>query len=85
MTAAVLLGATHKHDNESPAGLLQHLTGVLNDMRLGGFATCLCAEFAANGTLTVANAGHLAPYRNGEELELDSAFPLGIGASPGNS
>jgi Stage II sporulation protein E (SpoIIE) len=81
MTAAVLLGAAQKREDESPAALLQHLNGVLNDMRLGGFATCLCAELTANGTLTVANAGHLAPYRNGEELKLDSAFPLGIEAA----
>jgi hypothetical protein len=83
MTAAVLLGAAQKRENESPAALLRHLNGVLKEMRLEGFATCLCAELTANGTLTVANAGHLAPYRNGEELKLDSAFPLGIAADPG--
>ena len=80
MTAAVLLGAAQKREDESPAALLQHLNGVLNDMHLGGFATCLCAELTANGTLTVANAGHLAPYRNGEELPVPGGLPLGIAA-----
>jgi serine phosphatase RsbU (regulator of sigma subunit) len=47
-------------------------------MRLGGFATCLCAQLTPAGTLTVANAGHLAPYRNGEEVKIDSGLPLGI-------
>jgi serine phosphatase RsbU (regulator of sigma subunit) len=47
-------------------------------MRLGGFATCLCAELTTAGALSVANAGHLAPYRNGKEMEIDSGFPLGI-------
>jgi serine phosphatase RsbU (regulator of sigma subunit) len=28
--------------------------------------------------LTVANAGHLPPYRNGEELAVDAGLPLGI-------
>jgi serine phosphatase RsbU (regulator of sigma subunit) len=28
--------------------------------------------------MTIANAGHLSPYRNGEEVVVDSGFPLGI-------
>ncbi|HWG19510.1 MAG TPA: PP2C family protein-serine/threonine phosphatase [Terracidiphilus sp.] len=78
MTAAVLIGAAQRRDNESPAALLLHLNNVLADMRLGGFATCLCADLSAEGSLTLANAGHLAPYRNGEELPLESCLPLGI-------
>jgi serine phosphatase RsbU (regulator of sigma subunit) len=78
MTAAVLLGATQQHENDSPAALLQHLNRVLTGMHLGGFATCLCAELTAAGALTVANAGHLAPYRNGEEVKIESGLPLGI-------
>ena len=31
-----------------------------------------------DGSLTLANAGHLSPYRNGEELTLDNGLPLGI-------
>jgi len=83
MTAAVLLGAAQKRENESPAALLRHLNGVLNDMRLGGFATCVCAELTANATLTIANAGHLAPYRNGSEVSVPSGLPLGIVAEAG--
>lgn len=78
MTAAVLLGAAQKRESESPAALLRLLNGVLKEMRLGGFATCLCAELTANGTLTVANAGHLAPYRNGSEMSVSSGMPLGL-------
>ena len=44
----------------------------------GGFITCLCARIGADGNLILANAGHLAPYRNGEEIELESGLPLGI-------
>lgn len=78
MTGAVLLGAAQEHDSDSPAALLEHLNRVLTNMHLGGFATCLCAELSATGKLMVANAGHLAPYRNGEEMMLSSGLPLGI-------
>jgi serine phosphatase RsbU (regulator of sigma subunit) len=81
MSAAVLLGAAQQHDDDSPAALLAHLNRVLTNMRLGGFATCLCAELTAAGTITIANAGHLAPYRNGEEAQLESGLPLGIAST----
>jgi hypothetical protein len=78
MTAAVLIGAAQRRNDESPAALLAHLNQVLAEMRLGGFATCLCADLSPEGALTVANAGHLAPYRNGEEVMIESGLPLGI-------
>jgi serine phosphatase RsbU (regulator of sigma subunit) len=42
------------------------------------FATCLCARVYANGKMTVANAGHLNPYRDGREMELAADLPLGV-------
>ena len=33
-----------------------------------------------DGSLTVANAGHLAPHLNGEELPLENGLPLGLSA-----
>jgi serine phosphatase RsbU (regulator of sigma subunit) len=42
------------------------------------FATCLCARIFPDGTLIVANAGHLSPYRDGRELELKPNLPLGV-------
>jgi hypothetical protein len=78
MTAAVLLGAAERRENDLPAELLRHLNLVLCDMRLGGFATCLCADISADGALVVADAGHLPPYRDGREIEIDSGLPLGI-------
>ena len=44
----------------------------------GHFATCLAAEIDPDGTMRIANAGHLQPYLNGEEMELDGALPLGL-------
>ncbi len=78
MTAAVLIGAAQRRDEESPAELLRHLNLVMVDMQVSGFATCLCVEISADGVLTLANAGHLAPYRDGKEIPVESGLPLGI-------
>jgi Stage II sporulation protein E (SpoIIE) len=78
MTAAMLLGATESHDNDSPSTLLGHLNHVFKHSGLGGFATCLCLDVRADGQATFANAGQLAPYRNGKELQCDPGLPLGI-------
>jgi sigma-B regulation protein RsbU (phosphoserine phosphatase) len=58
------------------AGLNESLVGHTG----GGFIPCVCARFDANGMI-VANAGHVAPYRNGAEVEMDSGLPLGVVAS----
>jgi serine phosphatase RsbU (regulator of sigma subunit) len=78
MTAAVLLGAAERREDDSPSELLRHLNLVLSDMRLGGFATCLCADLAPDGILRLANAGHLPPYRAALEVPLASDLPLGL-------
>jgi len=78
MTAALLIGAAKGRMSDSPAQLLQHLNLVLSDSRVGGFTTCLCADLVPDGTVVFANAGHLAPYRNGEEVLIDPGLPLGI-------
>jgi serine phosphatase RsbU (regulator of sigma subunit) len=44
----------------------------------GGLATCLCARITRDGSLAVANAGHLAPWLNGLEIEVPHDLPLGI-------
>jgi phosphoserine phosphatase RsbU/P len=80
MTATLLLGAAAARDSDAPASLLHHLNRVLRENHLSGFATCLCADIASNGTVMTANAGHLPPYRNGEELPIDSGLPLGVAA-----
>ncbi len=78
MAAALLLGAAAARDLDSPADLLSHLNRVLCENHLSGFATCLCADVTLNGTVTLANAGHLPPYCDGREIVLDSGLPLGI-------
>ncbi len=44
----------------------------------GGFTTCLVLRIDPDGTLTAANAGHIAPYLNGKELLLENGLPLGL-------
>jgi sigma-B regulation protein RsbU (phosphoserine phosphatase) len=62
----------------SPAEILTRLNRHLEGSVKGGFVTCLCARLASDGRLTMANAGHLAPYLNGTELTTKNGLPLGI-------
>jgi serine phosphatase RsbU (regulator of sigma subunit) len=83
MLGTLIVGAAGAlaQENLAPAEMLDRLNRHLCGRTDGGFATCLCAEIGADGRLVLANAGHLAPYRNGQELPLDSELPLGIAAS----
>ena len=85
MTASLLLGAAEGHEADSPAVLLAHLNHAMLAGNVGGFATCLCAELSADGTLTLANAGHLPPYRNGSEIDIPGSLPLGLNPDAGYS
>ena len=80
MTAALLIGAAEKRESDSPTELLRHLNLVLCDSHVGGFATCLCADLAADGAIVAASAGHLAPYFNGAEMAIENDLPLGLNA-----
>jgi hypothetical protein len=80
MMVSVLVGAiraeaTHTID---PASILASLNERMYGRSQGGFTTCLCLHLTAQGDLTIATAGHLSPYRDGLELTLDPALPLGI-------
>jgi hypothetical protein len=80
MNGVLAIGALRTLASEelSPGPLLQRLNAEIAGSQDGGFITCLCAHITPDGSATLANAGHLAPYRNGEEVELDSGLPLGI-------
>jgi len=80
MTGTLVLGGLRSlaQENLSPSQILYRLNNQLATSPDGGFVTCICARIAPDGSLTLANAGHLAPYRNGDECELDSGLPLGI-------
>lgn len=61
-----------------PAQLMSRLNEEIVRAGHGGFITCLIARIETDGRLTLANAGHLLPYRNGDEVELAPGLPLGI-------
>jgi hypothetical protein len=80
MLGTLLVGAANAlaKENLPPAQMLSRLNESLYGQTDRGFATCLCALLAPDGTLSIANAGHLPPYRNGRELSCESGLPLGI-------
>lgn len=81
MNASSLVGALRNEPSHNPATVLEHLNQVMLGATSGAiaaFATCLCARIYPNGEMTIANAGHLSPYRDGREMELAACLPLGI-------
>ncbi len=82
MTVSLIVGALRAfaETTSDPAALLAALNRHLHGRLRGGFCTCIAIRVGPGGTCLIANAGHLAPYRNGEEIPLESCFPLGIAA-----
>jgi len=80
MLVSALVGSirTAADDTHAPDEVLQRLNERLVGRTQGGFTTALAAYIAADGTMTIANAGHLPPYLDSEEVELDGALPLGF-------
>jgi serine phosphatase RsbU (regulator of sigma subunit) len=83
MTGALAIGAlrTLAAENYSPGTLLTRLNRQMLSTQESGFITCLCLRISTAGAVTLANAGHLSPYRSGEEIEIDSGLPLGLFAA----
>src|SRR3984957_7279219 len=79
MTVSMLVGALHSlvETTSSPAEILAGLNRRLVG-RSSGFTTCLAIRILPSGKLIVSNAGHLAPYRNGQEVLSTPALPLGL-------
>lgn len=80
MLVSVLVGAIRGVADYTldPAELLANLNERLVGRAGGGFSTALVAHIAAGGAVEIANAGHLSPYLDGEEVELPGALPLGV-------
>jgi phosphoserine phosphatase RsbU/P len=76
MNVSMVMGALRRVSERSPAKILESLNRVL----AGGesFTTCQAAWFGANGELVIANAGHLPPYLNSQEVALPGGLPLGV-------
>ncbi|HWE85640.1 MAG TPA: PP2C family protein-serine/threonine phosphatase [Terracidiphilus sp.] len=82
MTVSLLVGTvrTLAHYTQRPGEILTAMNQRMLTRSHGGFTTCLVLRADADGTLTIANAGHIAPYVDGEELQLENGLPLGISA-----
>jgi serine phosphatase RsbU (regulator of sigma subunit) len=83
MTVSLLVGTvrTLAHYTQSPGEILAAMNQRMLARSGGGFTTCLVLRADADGTLTMANAGHIAPYLNGKELPLENGLPLGLSAA----
>jgi Stage II sporulation protein E (SpoIIE) len=63
---------------EEPAEILDELNRRLCGHMQEGFATCQIVRLEEQGSLTIANAGHLPPYMNGAEITFPGSLPLGL-------
>jgi serine phosphatase RsbU (regulator of sigma subunit) len=80
MTSAFAIGALHALAAEisDPPQLLSRLNREILRGQDRGFITCLCIKLSPSGQMTMSNAGHLPPYRDGEELISEGGPPLGL-------
>ena len=79
MLVALIVGAirTDVQHGVAPELILQGVNDQMSE-RKGVSATCVMLNIDPDGTVTLANAGHLAPYLNGKEMEMEGALPLGV-------
>ena len=80
MLSALIVGAirTSFQFTNDPAKILALLNGRLQGR---GLVTCVALRVDLDGSVELANAGHLPPYINGKEMALQGNLPLG--AAPG--
>jgi phosphoserine phosphatase RsbU/P len=78
MNVSAIMGALRAMPELSPKEVLRNLNRDLAGNLRDGFATCCAVHIDPKGATTIANAGHLPPYHNGSELNLDFSPPLGI-------
>ena len=76
MNVSMVMGALRRATERSPALILEFLNRVLVGSE--SFTTCQAAWFGPNGELVIANAGHLPPYLNSQEVNLPGGLPLGV-------
>jgi hypothetical protein len=82
MTVSLLVGTvrTLAHYTQSPGQILAAMNTRMLARSSGGFTTCLVLRADTDGSLTIANAGHISPYLAGKELPLENGLPLGLAA-----
>ena len=80
MLSSVAVGALRAmaDDNVDPSDALVRLNNVMLRTENAGFITCFCMVLSPDGHMALANAGHLSPYLDGQEISLPGGLPLGI-------
>lgn len=78
MRVSLILGALNRESSRIPAEVLGRLNQVLLGQGDMGFTTACCVRVEANGDYSFANAGHLNPYIDGQEIEAPGVLPLGL-------
>jgi hypothetical protein len=83
MIVSMLIGMlrTISAISRDPSRILAELNNMLLEHKHSGFVTCLAARLDLSGHVTVANAGHLAPWLNGHEIAFTGSLPLSVVAS----
>jgi HAMP domain-containing protein len=76
MNVSMLMGGLRRSTDQSPARILESLNRVVAGSE--SFTTCQVALFRPNGELIIANAGHLPPYLNSQEVDIPGGLPLGV-------
>jgi serine phosphatase RsbU (regulator of sigma subunit) len=76
MNVSMLMGALRRTPEHSPGRILASLNRVLTGSE--SFTTCQAVWFGANGEIVLANAGHVPPYLNSQEIALPGGLPLGV-------
>lgn len=77
MSVSTIVGALRGEVERRPAEVLGRLNRVLCG-QISGFATCCAVLLEADGGGVISNAGHLSPYREGKEMEVEGGLPLGV-------
>ena len=78
MLVSVVVGALDAEETGQPAMILRKLNTVVHKHSRGGFVTACCVRVEPDGRVSVASAGHPAPYGPAGEIAVEVGLPLGI-------
>ena len=78
MLVALIVGSVHTaaRHTSNPTEILAMVNDQLCE-RGHSSATCMVLRIDTDGSVDLSHAGHLPPYLNGREMELEGALPLG--------
>lgn len=78
MRVSMILGVLRRESSRRPGEVLNALNEALLAQSDAGFTTACCVRLERDGRFIVANAGHIAPYVGGGEVETSPSLPLGL-------